>query len=296
MVEAAIILHLDEVHIMHGVGRRPDSGRLEIRQREEWPAPDGFPRQWDEPHPAAGGGPITWAEAWEVADLGSLTPMLSPSPRRALIRASGSRGSTTWCTDGAGLQGRRPQGLDWKGRPFRRLPRSAADVCVALVGDPRQGGAGRGLGNLVPRDRDCEASPLPSEEEMAALDSELEGLYGRFTPGTLQSKSARPNPPRYGSSRGEGFPPIPLSTPMRGPDAPDATTGVFAMARTTTSNSPGGQGGEIRSCMARHPDRRDRNPCERHRGSRGPPRARDSRRRLNKPGVHSPGWLRQGTR
>ena len=36
-------------------------------------------------------------------DLGSWTPMLSPSPRRALIRASGSRGSTTWCTDGPGL-------------------------------------------------------------------------------------------------------------------------------------------------------------------------------------------------
>ena len=80
----------------------------------------------------------------------------------------------------------------------------AAHVRVAVVGDPRRGGAGRGLGNLVPGTGTVKQVTLPTEEEMDAPDSELVGLYRKIPPGTLRSKSARPNPPRYGSSRGEG--------------------------------------------------------------------------------------------
>ena len=67
MVESAISLHLDQVQSC--IDSRGGPGLEEWRSgaRPYWPAPDGFPREWEGPHPAAGSGQITWAEAWEVA-------------------------------------------------------------------------------------------------------------------------------------------------------------------------------------------------------------------------------------
>ena len=67
MVESAISLHVDQVQSC--IDSRGGPGLEEWRSgaRPYWPAPDGFPREWEGPHPAAGSGQITWAEAWEVA-------------------------------------------------------------------------------------------------------------------------------------------------------------------------------------------------------------------------------------
>ena len=67
MVESAISLHLDQVQDCIDSSGGPDLEEWRSGARDHWPAPDGFPRVWEEPHPAAGSGQITWAEAWEVA-------------------------------------------------------------------------------------------------------------------------------------------------------------------------------------------------------------------------------------
>ena len=67
MVKSAISLHLDQVQACIDSSGGPDLEEWRSGSRPYWPAPDGFPRVWDGPHPAAGSGEITWAEAWEVA-------------------------------------------------------------------------------------------------------------------------------------------------------------------------------------------------------------------------------------
>ena len=67
MVESAISLHLDQVQACIDSSGGPGLEEWRSGTRPYWPAPDGFPREWEGPHPAAGSGQITWAEAWEVA-------------------------------------------------------------------------------------------------------------------------------------------------------------------------------------------------------------------------------------
>ena len=67
MVESAISLHLDQVQACIDSSGGPDLEEWRSGARPYWPAPDGFPREWDGAHPAAGSGEVTWAEAWEVA-------------------------------------------------------------------------------------------------------------------------------------------------------------------------------------------------------------------------------------
>ena len=69
MTRAGLRLHLDQVQACIETGGGP--GLADWRKggsRGDWPAPDGFPRVWNEVHPAAhDSGEITWCEAWEVA-------------------------------------------------------------------------------------------------------------------------------------------------------------------------------------------------------------------------------------
>ena len=67
MVESAISLHLDQVQSCIDSNGGPGLEEWRLGARPHWPAPDGFPRAWEGPHPVAGSGQITWAEAWEVA-------------------------------------------------------------------------------------------------------------------------------------------------------------------------------------------------------------------------------------
>ena len=70
MIIAGLKLHLDQVEACLTAGGGPglEDWRLG-KGREEFPAPDGFPRDWDEVHHGAEtpGSPMTWVEAWEVA-------------------------------------------------------------------------------------------------------------------------------------------------------------------------------------------------------------------------------------
>ena len=69
MVRAGIRFHLDEVEDCIAAGGGPHlAGFRSGGERPQWPAPDGFPYDHPDPHPAARAeGDITWCEAWEVA-------------------------------------------------------------------------------------------------------------------------------------------------------------------------------------------------------------------------------------
>ena len=69
MTRAGIRMHLDQVEACLGSGGGPKFTQWRAGGiRDQWPAPDGFPRTWIERHPAArDSGDITWCEAWEVA-------------------------------------------------------------------------------------------------------------------------------------------------------------------------------------------------------------------------------------
>ena len=68
MTRAGLRLHLDQVQACIEASGGP--GLTDWRKggsRGDWPAPDGFPRVWNEVHPAASDSEITWCEAWEIA-------------------------------------------------------------------------------------------------------------------------------------------------------------------------------------------------------------------------------------
>lgn len=68
MVDAGIEFHLDEVEACIKADGGPHLSDWRMGQgREPWPAPDGFPYDWSDPHPAAAEGDVRWVEAWEVA-------------------------------------------------------------------------------------------------------------------------------------------------------------------------------------------------------------------------------------
>jgi len=69
MTRAGIRMHLDQVEACLEAGGGPEFTQWRAGGiRDQWPAPDGFPRTWIERHPAAcDSGDITWCEAWEVA-------------------------------------------------------------------------------------------------------------------------------------------------------------------------------------------------------------------------------------
>ncbi len=67
MVDAAIRMHLGQIGACIDAGGGPGIEAWRNGEREHWPAPDGFPRSWGKPHPAAGSGPVSWPEAWEFA-------------------------------------------------------------------------------------------------------------------------------------------------------------------------------------------------------------------------------------
>ena len=54
MVEAAISMHLDQVEACFDAGGGPGLDKWRAGLREKWPAPDGFPREWESHiHPPA---------------------------------------------------------------------------------------------------------------------------------------------------------------------------------------------------------------------------------------------------
>ncbi|MCS5534399.1 MAG: PD-(D/E)XK nuclease family protein, partial [Candidatus Poseidoniales archaeon] len=69
MALKGIELHMEEVAscLENGGGPAIQTWRSGS-SRAEWPAPDGFPYQWDKPHPSAKeDGSVSWVEAWELA-------------------------------------------------------------------------------------------------------------------------------------------------------------------------------------------------------------------------------------
>ena len=67
MVVSAIKLHMKEVISCKENDGGPNLKSWREGNRSFWPPPDGFPRNWEAPHPATESGKISWTEAWEVS-------------------------------------------------------------------------------------------------------------------------------------------------------------------------------------------------------------------------------------
>jgi len=67
MAYATIDFHLTEVERCLHMNGGPKLSGFRSGTRPKWPAPDGFPYDWDAPHPAATTGDCTLMEAWEIA-------------------------------------------------------------------------------------------------------------------------------------------------------------------------------------------------------------------------------------
>ena len=212
MVEAAINLHLDEVQSCMESGGAPTLDDWRSGTRDDWPAPDGFPRQWDEPHPAAGSGPITWAEAWEIA-----RPWFVDPDAKSFTQTSAHPGE--W------FQGEYDMVYRWSGTP------KIVDLKASIGKGDRSGDYLDQLRMYAwlwweTHDREEQVEgleiwylgtgsvkqvTLPSEEEMAALDSELEGLYGKIhsRDPSIEECPPEPSPLRFFERGG-----IPAETPV----------------------------------------------------------------------------------
>ena len=67
MVIATIDFHLEEVERCLELGGGPNLKLWRSGERPLWPAPDGFPYDWKQPHPSASSGECKLIEAWEIA-------------------------------------------------------------------------------------------------------------------------------------------------------------------------------------------------------------------------------------
>ena len=67
MVHTTLDFHLDEVERCLDENGGPGLSDFRVGERPAWPAPDGFPHNWSQPHPAATDGGCTLMEAWEIS-------------------------------------------------------------------------------------------------------------------------------------------------------------------------------------------------------------------------------------
>ena len=215
MVENGIRMHLDQVErCLNSL----DSDTLESwrggSNRPEWPAPDGFPLSWSEPHPCAQ-EPSTepsWTEAWEIARPWFVDP------------DADSFTQTTSHPEGW-FQGEYDLVYRWTGRP------SVIDIKASQGKGDRSGGYLEQLRLYAwlwweTHDRTEEVESLeiwylgpgkakevelPSPEELEEYSSELKDLYFAIhakNP-SLEDCPADPSPLRYFDSGGEpSVPPL----------------------------------------------------------------------------------------
>ena len=181
MVESAISLHLDQVQDCIDSSGGPELEGWRSGARSYWPAPDGFPREWEGPHPAAGSGLITWAEAWEVA-----RPWFVDPDAKSFTQTSAH--PEDW------FQGEYDLVYRWSGKPL------IVDLKASIGKGDRSGDyldQLRMYGWLwwETHDRKEEVEGLeiwylgtgtvkqveiPTMEEMRSMNEELEGLYKRI--------------------------------------------------------------------------------------------------------------------
>ena len=215
MVENGIRMHLDQVErCLNSI----DSDTLESwrdgSNRPEWPAPDGFPLLWSEPHPCAQ-EPNTepsWTEAWEIARPWFVDP------------DADSFTQTTSHPEGW-FQGEYDLVYRWTGRP------SVIDIKASQGKGDRSGGYLEQLRLYAwlwweTHDRSEEVESLeiwylgpgkvkgvelPSLDELEEYSSELKDLYFAIhakNP-SLEDCPADPSPLRYFDSGGEpSVPPL----------------------------------------------------------------------------------------
>ena len=215
MVENGIRMHLDQVErCLNSL----DSDTLESwrggSNRPEWPAPDGFPLLWSEPHPCAQ-EPNTepsWTEAWEISRPWFVDP------------DADSFTQTTSHPEGW-FQGEYDLVYRWSGRP------SVIDIKASQGKGDRSGGYLEQLRLYAwlwweTHDRSEEVESLeiwylgpgkvkgvelPSLDELEEYSSELKDLYFAIhakNP-SLEDCPADPSPLRYFDSGGEpSVPPL----------------------------------------------------------------------------------------
>ena len=198
-------------------------------KRKKWPAPDGFPRSWDQPHPAAGTGPISWTEAWEVARPWFVDPDANDFTQTSCHPEEWFSGEYDLVYDWSGLlrivdlkasigKGDRSGDYTEQLRMYAWLwwvTHSRKEVPEALEIWYLGSGTVKGV-------------RVPSEEDLFAMDSELEGLYNAIhsTDPDISECPPDPSPLRFFDEG--GFPPILQSMRTKERDAFVAIIGAFA--------------------------------------------------------------------
>ena len=184
MIIAGLNLHLDQVELClnKNGGAYLDSWRSG-EFRPEWPAPDGFPKKWNIPHPGAEqrNSPMSWVEAWEIS-------------RPWFVDPDGSSFSETTCHPDDWFQGEYDLVYRWTGGI------RIVDLKASVGKGDRSGGYIEQLRLYSwiwweTHDRTDEVEgleiwylgpgtvkdvPMPNESEMLEYNDELEKLYQKI--------------------------------------------------------------------------------------------------------------------
>ena len=78
MINATLDFHLEEVEKCLSENGGPKLSDFRAGNRPEWPAPDGYPHNWSQPHPSVTEGDCTLMEAWEIARPWFVDPNAPP--------------------------------------------------------------------------------------------------------------------------------------------------------------------------------------------------------------------------
>jgi len=203
MVTNGILMHIDQVEsCLEAQGGPSLESWRSGEGRQDWPAPDGFPRVWGEPHPCAQptGSEASWCEAWEVSRPWFVDP------------DAGSFTQTTAHPEGW-FQGEYDLVYRWTGRP------SVIDIKASIGKGDRSGGyieqlrlyawlwwethdrteevESLGIWYLGPGS--VKEVPLPTSDELHEYGSQLKDIYNLIHANdpSIEECPAEPSPLRY---------------------------------------------------------------------------------------------------
>jgi len=204
MVHHALLFHLDEVERCVEADGGPGLEAWRRGERPAWPAPDGFPHEAFDGHPLATSGPVSWCEAWEIARPWFVDPDAPSFTMNAIHPGHWFQGEYDlvyrWTGSPVIVDLKASVGANDRSGDYVEQLRIYAMLWYATHGRDEQV---VGLQIWYLGHPSIKTVPMPTVEEMEAIETEMETLWRALKEGEPTLGDCLPDPrPMRGFSAG----------------------------------------------------------------------------------------------